>query len=205
MPHQLFVNDSAKQFIKTDEAVIEFCILLKSSGTIGRFVGMDKLSALNNIINPLLERGRLSLVVLVVISRQTYVAANAGNTMYTLFIASIKKDFAERYAGRTFTADEVSSDFKVTIACAYRYIRRHSKVGFITVKHSGKGCACTVAKMPQATNGNYNPPPSVLFEIAEFYKGRNFTCADLCRDFGILPAAAHHRLRRMLKAGLLRA
>jgi hypothetical protein len=202
-PKQGFVNAEGKAYIKTDEAVIEFCTLPKSSGAIGRFVGVDKLSALDNIITPLLESGQISRSAAEGSSQQSYVASGASVKTDTPFMAGIKEDFAERYAGRQFTADEVAANFGVTMACAYRRIQRLSKVGWITVRRNGKGYAYEINETPENGDGAGTTPQSVLLDIAEHYKDREFTRADIVADLGILPAAAHARLKRAVRAGIL--
>jgi hypothetical protein len=74
------------------------------------------------------------------------------------------------------------------------------------VRRNGKGYAYEINETPEDGDGagtTGGTPQSVLLDIAERYKDREFTRADVVADLGILPAAAHARLKRAVRAGIL--
>jgi transposase len=136
--YQKFVNENGAGYIKSDEAVAEFCAVPRSACAIAKFVGIDKAVVYRNYINGLLESGRLKRTEPEGSSRQKYLNSEANPTEDTVFIADIRKEVSQKYAGRTFTVEEFATDFNVTMACAYRRIGRLYKRGWLNCEKVGK-------------------------------------------------------------------
>jgi ribosomal protein S25 len=86
----------------------------------------------------LLESGRLKQTESEGSSRQKYLNSETNPTEDTVFITNIKKEVSQKYAGRTFTAEQFAADFNVSMSCAYRRIGRLYKRGWLSYEKVGK-------------------------------------------------------------------
>jgi len=143
-PHQRFVNESGKRYIKTEEVILEFCRVPRSSLALGKFINIDKTSALKNYITPFLESGKLSRIAPEGSSHQKYINAEMHPPEDTLFIAEFKNQMRQKYCGRIFMIEDIIADFGVTLACAYRRIGRLVKRGWLSYERRGKAYGYTI-------------------------------------------------------------